>query len=191
MPPVAPPPGVPAPIAEPLTREDAASGFRCESEALNRFFRQEAGQNQRGGVSRTWVLRRGAEEDPMLPRVLGYYTLTVGAVQRASAPVDVAKHLPPYPLPVVIIGRLARDVRVRGRGVGEALLDHAHRRALHVNAQVGAVLVIADAKDAGAASFYARHGYRPLLTSVPEGQEWPRRMYLRVKDLRAAFAEDA
>lgn len=191
MPPDAPPPGFPAPVAQPLTREDAASGFLCESEALNRFFRQEAGQNQRGDVSRTWVLRRSAEDDPVLPRIMGYYTLTVGEVQRATAPAEVTKRLPPYPLPAIIIGRLARDLRVRGKGVGELLLDDAHRRALQVSAQVGAVLVIADAKDAGAASFYARYGYRPLIASVSEDPEWPRRMYLRMKDLRAAFAEDA
>lgn len=191
MPPDAPPPGTPAPIGQPLTREDAASGFQCESEVLNRFFRQEAGQNQRGDVSRTWVIRRSAEDDPRLPPILGYYTLTVGEVQRAMAPPEVTKRLPPYPLPVVIIGRLARDVRAKGKGIGELLLDDAHRRALQVNVQVGAVLVIVDAKDMDAASFYARYGYKPLMTSVPEGQEWPRRMYLRMKDLRAAFAEDA
>ncbi len=184
----APTSATPAPITQPLTRADAASGFQCEHDALNRFFRQEAGQNQDRDVSRTWVLRR-PDDRPELPLVLGYYTLTLGSVSRETAPPEVTRRLPRYPLPAIIIGRLARDLRVMGQGYGELLLDDTHRRALHVNAQAGAVLIIVDAKDPHASRFYERFGYGPMLTSTLETQEWPRRMFLPMKTLRASFTE--
>ncbi|RKH07595.1 N-acetyltransferase [Corallococcus praedator] len=183
-------PVIPAPYTQALSREDAASGFQCEHEALNRFFRQDAGQNQRRDVSRTWVLHR-PDTRPDWPRVLGYYTLSVGQVSRSEAPEDVIKRLPRYPLPAVVIGRLARDSRVRGAGVGEQLLDDAHRRALAVGENAGVVLVIVDAKDAPAERFYARFGYRPLLSSLPDAPDWPRRLFLPSSHLRASFEDDA
>jgi GNAT superfamily N-acetyltransferase len=181
---------IPEPVTQPLARTDAASGFQCEHEALNRFFRQEAGQNQRRDMSRTWVLRR-PEDCPGLPLVLGYYTLTAGSVERATLPEEVAKRLPRYPIPAVIIARLARDSRVKGLGYGEVLLDDAHRRALQASAQVGAAAVIVDAKDSRARDFYQRFGYEPLVTSSLEGERWPQRMFLLMATLRSSFEEDA
>ncbi|WP_434346835.1 GNAT family N-acetyltransferase [Myxococcus virescens] len=160
----------------------------CEHEELNRFFRELAGQNQARDVNRTWVLRRGQCDDPTLPLVLGYYTLGLCTVTRETVPPSIVKRLPKYPIPAVIIGRLARDSRARGRGYGEILLDDAHRRALAINANAGAVLLIVDAKDEGARDFYARFGYRPLSSGASVG-EWPQRMFLTMKDVRASFEE--
>ena len=181
---------VPQPITQPLTSTDAASGFECEHEVLNRFFRQEAGQNQRRDMSRTWVLRR-PDDQAELPAVLGYYTLTVGNVERTTLPESVIKRLPRYPIPAIIIARLARDSRVKGQGYGETLLDDAHRRALHVSEQAGAAVVIVDAKDPRASNFYSRFGYEPLIGSSSEGERWPRRMFLMMATLRSSFEEDA
>lgn len=181
---------VPAPITQPLDDGDAGSGFTCEHEALNRFFREFAGQNQGRDVSRTWVLRRSQEADPGLPLVLGYYTLGLGVVKRETLPPDVVKRMPKYPISAIIIARLARDHRVRGRGYGEILLDDAHRRALLTNAQVGSAFVIVDAKDVHARDFYAKFGYQQLLPAEVGTPEWPLRMFIRMKDIRAVFVED-
>lgn len=59
----------------PLTREDASSGFRCEHEALNRFFQQQAGQQGRRDENRTWVLPR-PDDQPDLPAVMGFSRFT-------------------------------------------------------------------------------------------------------------------
>jgi GNAT superfamily N-acetyltransferase len=177
---------VPLPVTQPLTSSDAASGFECEHEALNRFFRQEAGQNQRRDMSRTWILRR-PEDQPDLPRILGYYTLTVGTVERASLPEGMIRRLPRYPIPAVVIGRLARHLRVKGQGYGEVLLDDAHRRALHVSTQVGAAVLVVDAKDPRAYDFYRGFGYELLLMSAPDAELWPRRLFLPMATLRKSF----
>ena len=71
------------------------------------------------------------------------------------------KRLPRYPtLPAVRIGRLAVDLRYRGRGLGGAMLADAASRALQSPPAVFALLV--DAKNDDAVAFYRRYGFRPL-----------------------------
>ena len=127
------------------------------------------------------MLRR-PEDRPDLPRVLGFYTLTLGSLERESLPTAMARGLPRYPVPVIIIGRLARHVRVRGQGYGERLLLDAHDRALEISGHAGGVAIVVDAKDEAAAAFYAPFGYEPLETH-PEGG-WPRRMILALADVQ-------
>jgi len=167
-----------------FTAEDAASDFRSGVAPLDEFFRSRAGQNQRKNVSRTWVLRNSSAEGD-LPEVLGFYTLTLGAVRRESLPETIGKRLPGYPVPVVIVGRLAVDERARGRHLGERLLLDAQARALEISEQAGGVGVVVDAKDAAAVAFYRHYGYEILESA--EGREWPRRMFLALKTLRAAY----
>lgn len=171
----------------PLASADAASGFRCEHEALNRFFRQEAGQQGRRDVNRTWVLRR-PEDRSDLPLVLGYYTLAIVQIERSSLPSPGTKRLARYPIPGVLIGRLARDDRCKGLGIGERLLDDAHRRALAINDQIGCVLAVVDAKDERAAAFYRRFDYQPLVASEVDRGKWPQRYYVKMSTLRASYA---
>lgn len=170
---------------EAFTSEDGRSDFECGSEALDRFFRSYAGQDQKRGVSRTWVLRRQPQE-PELPRVLGFYTLALGILEKNLLPEDLSKGLPHYPLPVVIIGRLARHVRVRGQGCGERLLLDAHERVLAINEHVGCFAIIVDAKDPAASEFYQDFGYAPLPSSPGEPMLWPQRMLQPLKRIRDA-----
>jgi predicted GNAT family N-acyltransferase len=133
---------------------------------------------------------RRPEDRPDLPRVLGFYTLTLGSLERQSLPATMSKGLPPrYPVPVIILGRLARHVCVRGQGYGERLLLDAHDRALEISQHAGGVAIVVDAKDEAAATFYARFGYQYLETSAEE--HWPRRMLLTLSDIRKANEEAA
>jgi hypothetical protein len=157
---------------------------------LNRFFLQEAGQQGRRDENRTWVLPR-PENRSDLPPVLGCYTLHVTQVERSTVPADVTKRLSRYPIHGVLIGRLARDVRCRGLGVGEHLLDDAHRRALAVNAQIGCLLVIVDAKSERAAAFYRKFDYAPLLRGEADSGRWPQRYFIKMSTLRASYVAGA
>ncbi len=114
--------------------------------------------------------------------------MTLGSLERASLSATMSKGLPPrYPVPVIILGRLARHVRVRGQGYGERLLLDAHDRALEISEHAGGVAVVVDAKDEAAAVFYARFGYQALESA---SGAWPRRMLLALADIRKAN-EDA
>ena len=77
--------------------------FECGEEALNVYLKRYAGQNEKRGGSRTFVIADRGN------RVVGYYTLTVGSIEQADAPAQVTKGMGKYSIPVVLLARLAID----------------------------------------------------------------------------------
>jgi ribosomal protein S18 acetylase RimI-like enzyme len=61
-----------------------------------------------------------------------------------------------------LIGRLARDERARGEGIGELLLADAVRRILGAGRTLAVFAIVVDAKNARASAFYQRFGFRPF-----------------------------
>ena len=92
----------------------------------------------RRGVSQTFVLVSADNT----AAISGFYTLH------------------PYPVPCFRMGRLARDQRWSGQGIGPLLLGCAVQRCLDAKRSVGGYALVVDAKDAAAAGFYLRHGFR-------------------------------
>lgn len=165
-----------SPEVRPFALEDAATGFRSGVRALDDFLARHAAVNDALGVCRTYVM---PGDDPP---VLGFYTLSMADVESAEVAPALGARLPRYPMPVALVGRLAVDERARGRRIGEALLVDALRRTLEVSAVVGCVGVIVDAKDGGAAAFYARYGFAALTAGA-----WPQRMFLPLATIRESF----
>ena len=58
------------------------------------------------------------------------YSLSAASFQRDSLPANQAKRLPRYPVPAVLLGRLAVDEGKRGQGLGAFLLMDALNRVL-------------------------------------------------------------
>jgi len=140
---------------EPLGKQHDRSAFSCGVEPLDRYLREQVGQDARKRVAAPFVLCEGKSN-----AVLGYYTLSALSVDVGAWPEDVAKKLPKYPLvPATLLGRLAVDTRLRGKGAGEHLLMDALRRALEASREVASVAVVVDAKDDGAVAFYRRYGF--------------------------------
>ena len=101
------------------------------------------------------------EADP--GRIVGYYTLSQTSVSLGQLPEAVIKRLPRYPqLGATLIGRLARDLAWKGKSIGRLLLIDALRRCVRHSAEVGAVVVVTDPKDAKARTFYEGHGFQTL-----------------------------
>ncbi len=164
-------------LCVPITDEDAASDFDCGVPALNTYFHKRAISNDRRGLGKTYVLRGPAAG----PSVLGFYTLSMADVETATLPRKHRSNVPTHPLPVALIGRLARDLRVKGQSVGETLLVDAFRRILPAASTLGCFGVIVDAKDADGVAFYQRYGFEPL---PPE--RYPRRMFIAIDTVRSA-----
>ena len=140
---------------EPLGRHHDRAAFSSGVEPLDRYLREQAGQDARRRVAVPFVLCETNSN-----AVLGYYTLSALSVAVGVWPEDVAQKLPKYPLvPATLLGRLAVDTRLRGRGAGEYLLMDALRRALEASREVASVAVVVDAKDDAAVSFYRRYGF--------------------------------
>ena len=64
-----------------------------------------------------------------------------------------------YPIPVVILARLAVDQRDRGRGLGVGMLKDAIRRTLVIPEQAGIRALLTQPIDEDAARFYRRFGF--------------------------------
>lgn len=131
------------------------AAFACGHPALDRYLKEQAGQERRRRIAVTWVLAA----DRM---IAGYYTLSNASVVTEDL-VKAGQSLPGYVrTPVTLIGRLARDLRYRGGGIGELLLVDALRRSLLGAAAIGSTAVVVDAIDEHAAAFYAGYGFLEL-----------------------------
>jgi len=135
------------------------SGFACGEPALDAFLQRHAHQNMRKGISQTWVLVPPGQPST----IAGYYRLAPAEVVLANLQPADARPLPPYPIPCFRMGRLARDLRWRGEGLGALLIGLAVERALQARQSVGGYALIVDAKGEEAKSFYRRYGFRPYL----------------------------
>jgi GNAT superfamily N-acetyltransferase len=144
---------------EPIARRHDREGFDCSSAQLNEYLYHYARQNHESGGAKTFVAVSPAEPK----RVLGYYTISPGAIEFARVPAILTRKLGRYEVPVYRLGRLAVSIQFRGRGLGGELLLAAGSRALAVAAEIGGVALAIDAKDARAAAWYKRFGAVPLL----------------------------
>ena len=144
--------------------------FDSGNEDLDGWLRRHALAAQPMDSARTFVVERDG-------RVVGYFALTMGSLQRAEAPPGLVRGLPSYPIGMVLLARLAVDRQWQGRGVGATLLAEALRKAVAAGEAATARLVAVDAIDESAARFYGRFGFIP----VPEH---PLRLYRRMRDIR-------
>ena len=100
---------------EPLVAQHRLDGFDCGKPALNDWLLRHARQAQGSGSAKTFVV----SEDE---RVAGYFSLTVGQIDTLDAPERIRKGMGQYPIPVVILARLAVSQQDQGRGIGVGLL---------------------------------------------------------------------
>jgi GNAT superfamily N-acetyltransferase len=144
---------------EAIGRNHDRNGFDCGSPELNLYLARYARQNHESGGAKTFVAASVTEP----ARILGYYTISPGAIDYAHVPKSVTHRLGRYDVPVFRLGRLAVSVDMQGHRIGSALLYAAGRRALAVAAEVGGVALAIDAKDERAAAWYQRFGALRLL----------------------------
>jgi GNAT superfamily N-acetyltransferase len=136
-----------------LAPSDDRGTFRSGDEALDLYFHRYAGQNQfRHHIGVTYVAVEGSE-------ILGFVTVSPGQLDADALP--SGKRLPPYPVPVLRVARLATAASARGRGVGKALLRFSIQLAERMRDEVGCVGVVVDAKPA-AIEFYRPYGFVEL-----------------------------
>ena len=145
--------------------------FDCGHAALNRFLQFFALKNQYSGSSVSYVAMVDSQ-------VVGYYSLTFGTASYDDSPERLGKGMPRYPIPMMVIARLAVDRRFQGRGFGSALLRDALRRALAASAIAGIRGVLVHAKDESAAAFYRSFGF----ASFPDR---PLTLFRLLKDIKA------
>jgi predicted N-acetyltransferase YhbS len=145
--------------------------------ALNNYLKKFALQNPRNQSARTYVATRAE-------RVVGYYTLAAASARREETPSRVAKGLAAYPVPVILLARLAVDRSEKGKGLGSGLLKDALLRIVQAAEIVGCRAVMVHAKDDSAKAFYDRFGFEPSPSD-------PFRLFLLMKDVQASLGISA
>ncbi len=159
---------------EPLGVEHQLEGFDCGKPALDDWLLRHARQAQGSGSVKTFVVAEGA-------RVAGYFSLTVGQVDTQDAPERIRKGMGQYPVPVVILARLAVSRQDQGRGMGFGLLQDAIRRTMLIAEQAGIRAMLTHPIDEEAAKFYTRFGFiasplreQQLLLLLKDARRWVR-----------------
>jgi GNAT superfamily N-acetyltransferase len=142
---------------EPLGKQNDRATFSSGQPDIDDWFRRRASQDERRNVARVFV----AANDEL--GIIGFHSLSSYTLALEDLPADLARKLPRYDaIPAARIGRLGRDQRVRGQGVGELLLADAVRRILGAARSVAVFAIVVDAKDDTAAAFYRRFGFQPF-----------------------------
>ena len=139
---------------EPLHADHRIDSFDCGKPALDTWLTRHARQAQGSGSAKTFIVCDGEH-------VAGYFSLTVGQVDTAEAPARVSKGMGRYPIPVVILARLAVSKSYQGQGIGAAMLRDAIRRTLSVSEQAGIRALLTHPIDDDASRFYRRFGFVP------------------------------
>lgn len=160
---------------EPLGGEHQLAGFNCGVNAMDAWLVRYAGQAAGVGSARTYVI-----VDRDQSRVVGYHALTAASIGHETATARVRKGMPRYPIPGVLLARLAVDRSVQGLGLGAFLLRDAMTRAFAASEEIGARVLLVHAIDERARQFYERFGFEPS----PVGDL---NLQLPIKDIRASL----
>ena len=158
-----------------LDVQDNVDDFSCGQPELDDWLKRFALTNQRAGMATVFVTLSGQ-------KVVGYYALATGGVERAKAPDRVARGLPAHPIPIVLLARLAVDTSAQGKGLGRALLRDALVRVEAAADEIGIRALLIHAKDDSARDFYMRHA------EFEQSPTDPLHLFLLMKDLRKSLA---
>jgi hypothetical protein len=122
--------------------------FKSGKEPLDDWLRKHALESE-GKTARTYVV---CEKNTV---VVGYYCISTGSVERRALPSKMKRERGlPHQVPVAIIGRLARDISYKGKGLGLDLLQDALIRILSASRIVGVRAVLVHALDDVAVAFW-------------------------------------
>jgi predicted GNAT family N-acyltransferase len=171
------PPQEPQFKVEPLGSNHDRAAFSCgTSVQLDQYLKTQARQDMVKKLAAVFILTADSKT------IAGYYTLSSYFVRLDQIPEEIARKLTRHPeVPSTLIGRLARDINFRGKGIGEILLIDALKRSLENTKQVASWAVVVDAKDQNAVDFYLKYGF----TQIPTV---PNRLFLSMATIEKTFA---
>ncbi len=138
---------------EPLADDHDLDVFACGQPDLDEWLQQHARRATSQGT-RTYVL---IEESSSA--VAGYFALAPHLIERQEAPRRVGRGAPQR-IPAILLAKLAVHERLQGQGLGAELLVHSLTTIIAAARSAGGRLVVVDAIDEHAASFYRAHDFQ-------------------------------
>lgn len=162
----------------PLEPQHNRAAFSCGEPSLDGYLQRQASQDVKRELAACYVLSPQSSDE-----VIGYYTLSASSVELTDLPAAMAKKSGRYSLiPAVLIGRLAVSQQFQGQGMSGLLLVDALQRVLRTG--VGVKLVVVDALNASAVTFYEHYDFRRF-------EDHPMRLYLPSSAIRELLLEDS
>lgn len=160
----------------PIEATDNTTDFDSGEESLDRYLADRALTNHLGDLGRCYVCVDGDTE-----KVLGYYTLSAVAIERAGLPGKVRRNAP-NPVPAVLMGRLAVDSEAQGSGLGRFLVRDAILSTLAAANRIGVRILLVHALHEQAAAFYEKLGFKRSPTDSLH-------LYLLLADARKSLGD--
>jgi ribosomal protein S18 acetylase RimI-like enzyme len=138
---------------EPLHAQEVST-FSCGESSLDAYLKTQAGQDIRRGFATVIVAVHASTPNI----VLGYYSLSAASIDLTLLPENIRRKMPRYgQAPAALLGRLATDASVHGRGLGSLLLADALLRAY--KSELAWTVFLVRAKNDHAAAFYRHFGF--------------------------------
>lgn len=145
-------------LISPLGKQHERKPFDCGEESLNQYINRYATQDIRRRVNRVFV----ASPPDAPQQVIGYYSLSAGSLDATVLPEAFRQRLPKYPVPVVLLGRLAVAESSQGMGLGSILLADALQRIAQASQVMAVYAVVVDTFHDQAAEFYRQFSFISL-----------------------------
>jgi predicted GNAT family N-acyltransferase len=141
-----------------LDKTHNRKAFECEEQQLTDYIKKQVSQDIKKKLAVCFV---AIDSDN---NVIGYYTLSSESLGREQIPDKYLRKVPQnYNAPVILLGRLARNITAKGTGLGEHLLLDALFRAFTLSEEsIGAMAVVVDSMNQFAIKFYKKYGFEQL-----------------------------
>jgi len=127
------------------------SQFSCGEPSLDTWLHDRALKNEDSGASRSYVVCSENE-------IIAYYSLAFGSIEHRYTPSNIKRNMPD-PIPVMILARLAVDLRYAGQNIGTAMLGDALLRTVQASKIAGIRALLVHALNEKAALFYKNRGF--------------------------------
>jgi len=156
-----------------LAPEHSLFQFDCGKRALNDWLTQRSRISQLKGTAKTFVVTTQQ-------RVVGYFSLSVGQVDSRELPGRGQNYFDHsnFPVPVVMLTRLAIDKLYQRKSLGKGLLREAIGLTQRISQQAGVEALLTQPIDQAAAQFYQACGFEDSPAAYKQ-------LILMIKDIEA------
>lgn len=152
---------------ERISDRHQVANFACDKPEMQAWLVKRAMKNDRLGLGNTTVAI-----DTTTGAVVGYFTICASTVTAQILPNTAQQGMPTsFPLPAMLLARLARDSRCAGQRLGERLLIASMQAALRAGSHTGWRFLLVDALADDVVPFYLKYGFAPL-------QDDPRHLFM-------------
>lgn len=157
--------------------DDVVDGFVSGVDTIDDYLTRFAWSMHKAGGPRTHVAVIGR-------RVVGYYSLVSGSIEREDAPERLKAGMGAYPIPVQLLARMGVHQDYQGHGLGGDLLLAALLTAARAADLVGVRAVVTHPLTPGLTGFYGRYGFKTFTDPHYELS-----MYTLMKDVRRTLRD--